>query len=181
VHICARCNFDKEIGKGLPQIDSVKIGSSRPHTNILGCGVEFSWRDIVPSGGTTVVRSLRRHVPVDTSGKVLTFEQIANAAKGDNLLGVLKADADNVGVKVGEIARQDPNLGLLRRFSFDLDHFFGDQVQRYLNEPRWQAIYTIYSGGDDLLLVGPWDVVLDFAGTVQQAFAEGPGKKPSSG
>jgi len=28
---------------------------------------------------------------------------------------------------------------------------------------RYDHIYTIYSGGDDLCLVGPWDVIVDFA------------------
>jgi hypothetical protein len=177
VHVCPRCDGDTEIGKMLPQIDNVGIVSSPAQFSVLGCGLEFSARGAVPGGGPVVPRSLRRHVPVDHSGKLLTFEQIADAAKGDNLLGVLKADADNVGVKVGEIARQDPNLEALRRFSFDLDYFFGEEVQSELNKSAWQTIYSVYSGGDDLLLVGPWNVILDFAGTVQQAFAEGPGKK----
>jgi CRISPR-associated protein Csm1 len=177
VHVCSRCDGDTEIGKMLPQIDTVAIASSPAQFSVLACGLEFRARGAVPGGGPIVPRSLRRHVPLDHSGKPLTFDQIADTAKGDNLLGILKADADNVGVKLGEIARQDPSLEALRRFSFDLDYFFSEQVQGELNKSAWQTIYSVYSGGDDLLLVGPWNVVLDFAGIVHQVFAEGPGKK----
>ena len=38
-------------------------------------------------------------------------------------------------------------------------------------------MYTIYAGGDDLLLVGPWDITLDFAGALVKEFEAGPGSQ----
>lgn len=37
---------------------------------------------------------------------------------------------------------------------------------------RWQSIYTICAGGDDLVMVGPWDIMLDFAGRMYEWFKE---------
>ena len=43
----------------------------------------------------------------------------------------------------------------------------------------WPLIYTLYAGGDDLLLVGPWNIVLDFAGSLARAFEAGPAQEYS--
>jgi CRISPR-associated protein Csm1 len=37
---------------------------------------------------------------------------------------------------------------------------------------RWNDIYTVFAGGDDLLVVGPWDVVIDFAAHLRDQFAQ---------
>ena len=34
----------------------------------------------------------------------------------------------------------------------------------------------MYVGGDDLLVVGPWNVALDFAGDLARTFRDGPGR-----
>ena len=49
-----------------------------------------------------------------------------------------------------------------------------EKVQDMLRE-SWPLIYTIYAGGDDLLLVGPWDSMLEFAGSLAKEFESGPG------
>jgi CRISPR-associated protein Csm1 len=56
-----------------------------------------------------------------------------------------------------------------------LDEFFSVTLQERIRED-WREIYTIFSGGDDLLLVGPWDVMLHFAQEVQRLFSEGVGR-----
>ena len=38
-------------------------------------------------------------------------------------------------------------------------------------------IYTIYAGGDDFLLVAPWDTMFDFAGDLRKEFQAGPGQE----
>ncbi len=111
----------------------------------------------------------------------LTFEEISEKAQGDNRLAILKADVDDMGAKVDEIARQGSPEGeqpykQLRCFSRSLHTFFVEKVQNML-EKSWPLIYTIYAGGDDLLLVGPWNVILDFAGFLAKEFESGPGSE----
>jgi CRISPR-associated protein Csm1 len=121
---------------------------------------------------------LHRHVPVHPNGNSLvTFEEIAAQASGDDLLGVLKADVDDFGALIDRHT-QAGTLEELHRISQDLDGFFSVAVQQMIVEsPEWQpAVYTVFSGGDDLLLVGPWDRMLDFAAALEHAFSAGPGR-----
>ena len=110
----------------------------------------------------------------------LTFEEMSEKTQGDNRLAVLKADVDDMGVKVGQIAALDSLEGKpyerLQSFSRSLHTFFVEKVQDMLKE-SWPLIYTIYAGGDDLLLVGPWNVTLDFAGALAKEFEAGPGRE----
>lgn len=106
----------------------------------------------------------------------LTFEELAHRSRGDSRLAVLKADVDDMGIRVGEIAGDDPSFGRLRSFSRALQRFFAEQMQDAA-EQRWPLIYTLYAGGDDLLLVAPWQVMLDFAGALAQEFRRGPARE----
>ena len=123
---------------------------------------------------------MRRYIPSSPGGEPLTFEEIAAKSTGDRLLAILKADVDDMGVKVGQIAGQDSPEGRhyeqLQSFSRSLHSFFVDRVQDMLKD-SWPLIYTIYAGGDDLLLVGPWNVMLDFAGALDREFESGPGRE----
>jgi CRISPR-associated protein Csm1 len=123
-------------------------------------------------------RFLRRHfmahIPV-ANGKPVWFVELARQAKGDHLLGVLKADADSLGIMIERLLERGSDLRSLAGFSRELDEFFASRLKQEMEsggEARWNSIYTIFSGGDDLLLVGPWDVMFDFADRVRELFQE---------
>ncbi len=60
-----------------------------------------------------------------------------------------------------------------RSLSEQLDAFFAGRLRHELDRPgRWQSIYTVFAGGDDVVMVGPWNIVLDFAGRMYAWFAE---------
>src|SRR5207253_10223654 len=114
-------------------------------------------------------RRLMAHVPTDRDGGVTWFEALAQQARGDRLLGVLKADADSLGA---EIDRRlgGSDLQPLVEFSDTLDAFFAGCLRAEMVsdcDSRWRSIYTVFAGGDDLVMVGPWDVMLDFAGRIE--------------
>jgi hypothetical protein len=54
------------------------------------------------------------------------------------------------------------------------DLFFSGWVNENLKNPPegsdFDRIYTVYAGGDDLCLVGPWDTMIDFTQTMAEAF-----------
>jgi CRISPR-associated protein Csm1 len=50
-----------------------------------------------------------------------------------------------------------------------LENFFSGWLQTELRE-RFPYLYTVYSGGDDLLIIGPWDHVIDFAAALNREF-----------
>ena len=92
---------------------------------------------------------------------------------GDHLIGVLKADADSLGQAIDAVLRANSDLRPLAKFSEKLDAFFAGRLKAEIEsgrDPRWQWIYTIFAGGDDLIMVGPWDVMIDFAGRLRELF-----------
>ncbi|HEX5482333.1 MAG TPA: hypothetical protein VFZ08_06875 [Terriglobia bacterium] len=166
IQVCSRCHDDTKIGQVLPQPGRFEIADDGGFS-VLGRGLRFHAGASPPSPHALQTPNL--YVPAG-----MTFKEIADNACGDNRLVVLKADVDSMGAKLGE-RRHNPEE--LKKFSRDLDDFFSRQVQEKLRGDPWQPIYTIYSGGDDLLVVGPWNLALDFAGEVCREFAAGPGNR----
>lgn len=168
---CRNCLKARRLGANLTQWEWMRPGDDDGEVQALG--VSF---DALPRKTDDAFR-VRRWIPRTPNGQEpLTFEEIAAKARGVRRLAVMKADVDDMGVRVSEIARADATYERLKRFSRDLHTFFLDTVHEML-ERSYRSIYTIYAGGDDLLLVGPWDVALDFAGTLVKEFGDGPGRE----
>lgn len=163
---CRNCLEARKIGEELTRREWLCAG--RGPLKVLG--VPFELLESKRPGASRVGRWIPRERP---SGQPLTFEDLARRCEGIHRLAVLKADVDDMGLRVAEIAGADPSCRQLRSFSRDLHAFFGEQLQ-ILMAQHWPLVYTLYAGGDDLLLVGPWNVMLDFAGALAQAFRAGP-------
>lgn len=171
---CLYCLNARKLGERLTRLERMRPDHDG---DVHALGVSFREAQSYDADSFNV----RRWIPLGSYGREpLTFEEMSRKTRGDRRLAVIKADVDDMGPRVGEIARagasEEPQYGGLRNFSQALHRFFLDHVQDMLRE-RWQSMYTIYSGGDDLLMVGPWDVVLDFAGALVKEFADGPGKR----
>ena len=167
---CRSCLEARKIGEKLTRWKWMRPGGS----SVRALGVAFEELETQTPGSFRVGRWIPRH---SDSGEPLTFQEIAEQARSDRL-AVLKADVDDMGVRVGQIAGEAQSYNRLRSFSYSLHEFFGQTIQELLAE-SWPLIYTLYAGGDDLLLVGPWDVVLDFAGFLTREFEAGPAQEYS--
>ena len=168
---CSSCLEARKLGEKLTRWKWMRPGGS----SARALGVAFEALEIRTPESFRVGRWIPRH---SDSGEPLTFQEISEQARGDRRLAVLKADADDMGVRVGQIAGEDRTHRRLCSFSRDLHTFFGETIQNRLEE-AWRSIYTLYAGGDDLLLVGPWNVVLDFAGSLVKEFEAGPAQEYS--
>ena len=164
---CRNCLAARELGERLTRWNRMRPATNGP---VGALGVRFADSEDVAGDSFPV----GRWIPRKENGEPLTFEEIAGKAKGQRNLAVLKADVDDMGIHVGRIASGDPSYRQLQHFSRTLHAFFLERIQRML-EQSWQSIYTIYAGGDDLLLVGPWNITLDFAGVLAKEFESGPG------
>jgi CRISPR-associated protein Csm1 len=113
-------------------------------------------------------------------GDIRNFSQLAEAADGVRQVGVLRMDVDNLG---SIVTRGIPNNSLLiaSALSFMLDLFFGgwlnkicadiNGVDRIVNgEDRGERLYTIYAGGDDLFIVGSWNLLPVLAERIREDF-----------
>ena len=166
---CGGCLKTRELGERLARWDWMRVGAPG---SVQAMGADFS---AVPERTPDSFRA-GRWIPRDDKNEPLDFAAIANMASGDKRLAALKADVDDMGVRVNETASADPTCARLRAFSRSLHAFFSETVQDML-EKSWRSIYTIYAGGDDLLLIGPWDAALDFAGALADAFENGPARE----
>lgn len=194
--VCRTCAQDREIGRMLPRARWLVIrdGPQGADLDMLGLGINVVTDEYVHIGPETlavanlkepetrppwcpadrfVQRRLMAHVPTDDHGAPIWFTDLAKQSQGDPLLAVLKADADSLGVHFDRLLNTG-GLEAMRELSDRLDAFFAGRLRRELAGPgsRWWPIYTIFAGGDDLIMVGPWNVMVDFAGTMRQWFAD---------
>ena len=125
------------------------------------------------------------YVPQGPDGNVLEFEKIAERSEGKQLLGYLKADVDNLGfifskglvTEAGE-GKDRSSISRLTTLSRSLEYFFSGFVYDFL-EDKYPNTYTVFSGGDDLLLIGPWDQIFILAGDLRSEFARYTCQNPS--
>jgi CRISPR-associated protein Csm1 len=117
-------------------------------------------------------RYLANYVPREKDGSPRDFGKIAGAG----LLGVLKADVDHLGQIFQEgLQRDAPAVGLdtvsrLAALSRQLDWFFSGWLE-WLLRTTFTNCYIVYSGGDDLLVVGSRGDVLPLAKAIHKSFA----------
>lgn len=97
------------------------------------------------------------------------FECIACESTGRPMLGYLKADVDNLGGLFACGLEDKGTVSRVATLSRMLDVFFSGYMQKLIEE-NYPEIYTVYSGGDDVLLIGPWDSIIKFADELNSEF-----------
>ncbi len=106
---------------------------------------------------------------VDKSN-VPTFEDMCNN-ENFSRMGVLRMDVDNLGsIFQSGIA---PNKATLSRFaalSRCFDFFFSGYLNTIWRETDPERSFIIYSGGDDVFIVGSWDVTIQLAKKISSDF-----------
>ncbi len=111
---------------------------------------------------------------------VKPFDCLAAAANGERLLGILKADVDWLGLLFSHGMGRQSSLSRIATMSRMLDLFFSGWLTRWLEtSDRYRDIYTVYAGGDDLLLVGSWDLADAFAETLDESFHDYVARNPA--
>ena len=115
------------------------------------------------------LKFMANHVPKDKNGSPLDFAEIAEKAKVQ-MLAVLKADVDNLGLLFRDGLTKANTPSRFMSVSRLLDMFFSGYLDS-LVQKDFSLCYFIYAGGDDLVIVGPWTTVFDFAETLREKFA----------
>ncbi|MBK8509656.1 MAG: type III-A CRISPR-associated protein Cas10/Csm1 [Candidatus Competibacter sp.] len=128
------------------------------------------------------------------AGELKTFEHLAQDALelerdgtplGKPFLAVLKADVDRLGFIFG-FGLRDPSdskkdratLSRYASLSRMLDLFFTGYLQERLRRD-YPHTYTVYAGGDDLLLIGPWRQMIALATDLREQFRRYVGGNPN--
>ncbi len=134
-------------------------------------------------------RLIANTTPRDDKGQVQTFEELADAATGLKRVGVLRMDVDDLG-RVLTQWLPERTMASTSALSHALDRFFNGWLDAICREVgadpqmagvpgnRGDLLYVIYAGGDDLFVVGAWDLIPLLAGRIQQRFATYVGDNP---
>ena len=136
-----------------------------------------------------------------------SVDRLANASKGAKYLGILKMDGDDMGkifqsgvkrwwakkLNVDEGILENKGIGKVTparyaTLSSLLEIFFGFCVneicrrgffftnRKYAEDPQ---VYVIFSGGDDLFVLGPWDQIVDLANKIREEYMIFTGNNPN--
>lgn len=120
------------------------------------------------------------HLWAGTYASSNDFHILAKASAGIERLGVLRADVDNLGLAF--IKGFQPGQATLSRmsvFSRHLSLFFKYQINTILKAPGYQFSDSdqqkrnaaiVYSGGDDLFIIGSWNEMIEAAIDIHDAF-----------
>jgi CRISPR-associated protein Csm1 len=123
----------------------------------------------------------------NSEGLLKTFADLAQNSEGVKRIGVLRADVDSLGNAFvnGFVRADDPQdkyryvtISRTATFSRSLSIFFKYHLNVLLEKGEFSLtekqgsrnIVIVYSGGDDLFLVGAWDEVLAAALDIRRAF-----------
>jgi len=132
--------------------------------------------------------------PRGEDGRIATFSDMAEHARGVPRIGVLRMDLDDLGELFahgfsGNGRGGGASLATASRvasLSFMLSVFFdgwvGAVCERLGREDDGrERVYTIYSGGDDLFVVGAWDAMTEVAQRLRSDLAWFTARNPSIG
>lgn len=110
--------------------------------------------------------------PADEDGLPKSFDELCGN-EGYKRLGVLRMDVDNLGLifKSG-IPHHRVTLSRYAALSRSFDWFFKGYLNTLWREKYSQSTYIVYSGGDDLFLVGKWNEMIAFAEEINAAFKQ---------
>lgn len=99
--------------------------------------------------------------------------------RGLEALGVLKADVDELGFWMAcGLPSADLTFPRLASLSRQLHLYFSFYLPHLLKtEPKFQDIYTVFAGGDDLFVIGPWNCTIKLIRRLSRTFGEFIGNK----
>ncbi|MBF0226060.1 MAG: type III-A CRISPR-associated protein Cas10/Csm1 [Desulfobacterales bacterium] len=91
---------------------------------------------------------------------------------GISALGVLKADVDNLGsLMLFGIKDKRLTISRLATLSRQFNNYFAVYLPDFLmTTEKFKNIYTVFAGGDDLFLIGPWNRIIDVVPELKKSF-----------
>jgi len=129
---------------------------------------------------------------------ILSLQYLEKFSIGNKKLAYLKADVDNLGLIFMSVSLDDYSLLKVCTLSRNLDLFFSLYLDKFFEntQPKLyeyiekeeipidtlkSLVYTVYSGGDDLFFIAPWNVTCEFMKIIREKFEEYTCKNPSFG
>lgn len=136
------------------------------------------------SGGKYTNYPIAGYIPQKEKNDNMSFEDLADSSSitDENgkrcvpMLGILKADVDNLGFifSLGFKKQKNPDddkmsVSRFAQLSRMLNSFFSEYLVQVIKENQFN-IYTVFMGGDDLFVLGAWTDILRFADILHKDF-----------
>lgn len=100
-----------------------------------------------------------------------SYVERVQSDQGIKRLGVMRADIDNLGmVFIEGIPEEYQSISRTTTLSRQLSVFFKVELTNILTKQNGSRITVIYSGGDDIFLIGAWDEVVEKAIDIRKEF-----------
>ncbi len=128
-------------------------------------------RPVDSSDGTQHLAQLSRRQTNHESG---------HRPSGQPAIACLKADVDRLGLLFSKGFKEEVSFGRVATLSRSLDYFFRAFLPARFagQDSKYRHVYTVFAGGDDLMLIGPWQVMLDLARDLRDWFGRFTGMHP---
>lgn len=160
----------RDISNYIPNIDKKEIGNK--------IDIQNENIDIIENSLCYYCKnkceSLQDRINIRDSG-ILTFQCIATHTPYNNHgiavdhLALLKGDVDNLGIIFSNGLGE--NLILSRYISLSrMINLFFSYYLKFLLYKEFPYIYTVYAGGDDFLLIGPWEQIIEAVLKIREEF-----------
>ena len=108
--------------------------------------------------------------PADENGDLKYFDELAGE-DGFRRLGILRMDVDNLGnIFQTGIKTHQSTFSRYAALSRNLDWFFKGYLNTLWENEFRETTYILYSGGDDLFIVGQWNDCIRFAERIKLQF-----------
>jgi len=108
------------------------------------------------------------------ASKALNPKKNGGGYCGTAALGILKADVDQLGLLMScGLKEEQFTISRLATLSRQLDFYFTVYLPHLLkSDMRFMDIYTVFAGGDDLFLIGPWNRIIALVEFLRESFAD---------
>ena len=124
-----------------------------------------------------LIEQIRENVPKTfghIANKAINPKKNGNGYRGIEALGILKADVDQLGLLMScGLKKEQFTISRLATLSRQLNFYFAVYLPHLLKtEPDFMDIYTVFAGGDDLFLIGPWNRIIQLVGFLKKSFSD---------
>ena len=144
------------LAKECEHIDVIRIND----TNFLELSEKINFDNV-----SFAFKFIGNNVP-EYDDENITFEEISQNSKGSNRLAIAKMDVDNLG-QIFARGLENRSISRIASLSFSLDLFFGGIINKIAQD---YDVYINYSGGDDLLVIGAYDKIIEFSINLREQF-----------
>lgn len=193
--LCSECKNLIEIGEAIPKSTLGLFTKNKPPKNyaffkliggislVLDNGGTFAKSDIEQALDCINLKSFGSYTRYPIAGYIprkekrpKDFEELADSAviheenRCVSMLGILKADVDNLGFIFSLGFKNRLSVSRYAQLSRMLNAFFSEYLVQVIEENNFN-IYTVFMGGDDLLVLGAWTDILAFAKILHTDFS----------